>query len=257
MGKLVRFRQVSFDAVEFAPSTGRRAAATAFDATATPLEDEGDRVTDLDEASAVRWLMQHEPARHLVFRELGLPFDALHRQAVVQPFYAPGRGDIDLLICPPCCPACAVAVECKRVKIESLSAEHDRVNKLGGVRRGVQQANRLARGKFRFFKTWLAVIMEAESSRQTGINIPSRGVRANTVLHGANAGVLTFEQIVEFAGQKNLDRDVGIAFIELVQPSRLSIERRATVRACAYRSPEPRNQPDPVTALVARVLTMN
>jgi hypothetical protein len=59
---------------------------------------------------------------------------------------------------------------------------------------------------------------------------------------------------VEFPGRAELHQDVGIVFIEIVQPSRLSIDKQATVRVCVYRRAELREQRDAVTNRIAEIV---
>jgi hypothetical protein len=57
--------------------------------------------------------------------ELRLPADAYYRLEVVSPFYAPGEGDLDLILCPSLSSREALALECKRVKVESVNADQE------------------------------------------------------------------------------------------------------------------------------------
>jgi hypothetical protein len=58
----------------------------------------------------------------------------------------------------------------------------------------------------------------------------------------------------QFPGRAELHDDVGILFIEIVQPSRLSIDRQATVRVCVYRRAERRDQHDAVTNRIREIM---
>lgn len=250
MGEVVRYHQISFDTAHIArPGEKVRY----FEATPYPHVDGSARVTELDEKPLVRWLMLCPLSRQIILAQLGLPPDALHRPEVVEPFYAEGEGDVDLILCGQLSPHQAFALECKRVKIEIVNAGQDRINKLHGVAAGVWQANKLYNGRFPFFQTYLAIITEVEASGLDGWNIPSRGVRSHsTPLHG-DTRTTTFRQIVEFPGRDDLNDDIGILFIEVAQPSRISIDKQATVRVCRYRSAEPRDQPDSITKRVLEV----
>jgi hypothetical protein len=250
--EILTYRQITFDTAHIAP--GHQLKATFFDASPYSILDGSARITDFDEKPIVRWLMLAPSARAIIFDELALPPNASYRPEVVQPFYAPGTGDIDLLLCPPRSPHLAIALECKRVKVESINAGQDRINKLQGVAGGVRQANKLYNGPFAFFQTYLAIITEAEASAQDDVNIPNRGVRSHTTPHRGDTRTTTFRQIVEFPGRDELDGDVGILFIEIAQPSRLSIDRQATVRVCVYRRAARRDQLDAVTNRVMEIM---
>ena len=119
------FHQTSFDTVHV-PHPEKPFAATFFGVSPYPFVDGSSRVTEFDEKPLVRWLMLTFLSRVLILEQLGLPSDAWYRPEVVQPFYAPGEGDIDLILCPPLSPHLAMALECKRVKVEAVNTGHDR-----------------------------------------------------------------------------------------------------------------------------------
>lgn len=251
--EILTYRQISFDTAHIAP--GQPVQARFFEAVPYPYIDGSTRVTEFDEKPIVRWLMLCPPAREIILDTLGLPVTAFYRPEVVRPFYAPGEGDLDLVLCPQLYPCEGFALECKRVKVESLNAGHDKINKLQDVAGGVRQANKLYDGPYAFFQTYLAIITEVEaSSGQADWNIPNRGVRSHTTPQRGDTRRTTFRQIVEFPGRADLHEDIGILFIEIVQPSRVSIDKQATVRVCAYRRAAPRDQRDGVTNRIREIM---
>ncbi len=253
MGEYLFYRQVSFDTVHV--SLNQPGSATFFEVAPYPSVDDGSaRVTAFDEKPIIRWLMLCPSSRQIILEELGLPPDAFHRPEVVQPFYAPGEGDIDLIICPRLSPHQAVAFECKRVKVESVNIGKDKVNKLQDVAGGVRQANKLYNGSAAFFQTYLAIITEVDATGQGEINIPNRGIRSDTTPQRGDTRTTTFKQIVEFPGRAELHDDVGIIFIEIAQPSHLSIDKQASVRVCVYRRAERRDQLTGVTNRVIKIM---
>lgn len=253
MGEYLIYRQVSFDTVHV--SLNQPGSATFFEVAPYPSVDDGSaRVTAFDEKPIIRWLMLCPSSRQIILEELGLPPDAFHRPEVVQPFYAPGEGDIDLIICPRLSPHQAVAFECKRVKVESVNIGKDKVNKLQDVAGGVRQANKLYNGSAAFFQTYLAIITEVDATGQGEINIPNRGIRSDTTPQRGDTRTTTFKQIVEFPGRAELHDDVGIIFIEIAQPSHLSIDKQASVRVCVYRRAERRDQLTGVTNRVIKIM---
>jgi hypothetical protein len=211
MAEIVTYRQISFDTSRV--PAGRPVRATFFEATASTL------VSDYAEKQIVRWLL----------------------------FYAQGTGDLDLVACPRLSPHRATAFECKRVKVETVNAGHDTINKLQDIAGGVGQANKFFNGPHGFFQTYLAIITEVAAAGQDERNIPNRGVRSHSTPLNGDTDRTTFRQIIEFPGRDKLHRDIGILFIELVQPSRLSINTLATLRVCVYRRAEPREQLDSAT----------
>jgi hypothetical protein len=249
MGEMLIYRQFSFDIAGILGSQSRF-----FDpAISTPLE-RVKQVTEIDEKRIVSWLMGASSSRQIILEELGMPLDAFYWPEIVQPFYAPGEGDLDLIICSGLSPNKALVLECKRIKVETVNAGQDKINKLQDIGGGVRQANKLYRGPFAFFQTYLAIITEVAAFAQDEINIPNRGVRSHTTPQRGNAGTTTFRQIVEFPGRDKLDKGIGIIFSEIVQPSFLSIDHRATVRVCVYRKAEQRDQLGSVTNRIKEIM---
>jgi hypothetical protein len=252
MGEHLIYRQTSFDSARVS-RPDRPFKATFFEAAPYPYVDGSSRVTEFDEKPIVRWLILFPVSRLLILEQLELPPDAFYKPEVVQPFYVPGEGDIDLILCPRLSPHQALALECKRVKVESVNAGQDKINKLQDVAEGVHQANKLYNGPFAFFQTYLCIITEVEASAQDERNVANRGVRPHTTPVRGDTKTTTFRQIVEFPGRADLHNDVGIIFVEIVQPSRLSIDTQATVRVCVYRRAQKRDQLDSVTKRIIEV----
>lgn len=240
---VLTYRQISVD-------TGRLTnGSILFDA--APYVSGCVRVTDIPEKQLIRWLMLSEPARGLIFEELGFPSSAFYALEVGEPFYSPGIGDLDLVLCNHCAPHEAAVLECKRVKIVVVDPEQHQMNKLEDTRIGVIQANRL-HDKFGFSRTYLAVLTEVEASQQHDTNIPCRGIDSTaTPDYGQTK---SFKRIVEFPGRDDLKTDIGIVFIEVVQPSRISINERVTIRVCVHHPAQQRTQSDSVTNRIEMVM---
>jgi len=66
--------------------------------------------------------------------------------------------------------------------------------------------------------------------------------------------VTTFRRIVEFPGRDNLKPEVGIVFVEVVQPSGISIDERVTFRVCVHQPAKPRQQTTAETNRVAMLI---
>src|ERR1700722_15041370 len=153
--EIVVFRQITFDTA-YIPPGGLRST-TLFEA--IPRTHEASTyLTELDEKTIVRWLLLAPPARQILLEELGLPMHSFCCPEVVEPFYAPGERDLDILLCPPLSPHAGFAIECKRVKVESINAGEDRINKLQETLGGAVQANKLYTGPYAFHKTYFAII---------------------------------------------------------------------------------------------------
>ncbi len=253
MGEVLTYRQISFDTAHVLP--GRPVNARFFEAARYPVVDGSTRITEVDEKPLIRWLMLCPQARGIILDELGLPPTSFYCPEVVQPFFSPGEGDLDLILCPQLFSSAGYALECKRVKVETVNAGQDRINKLQDVAYGVSQANKLYNGPFAFHQTYLTILTEVTGAGQDGINIPNRGVRSDTSPQRGETGRTTFRQIVEFPGRDALHKGIGILFIEIVQPSRISIDRQATVRVCVYRRAERREQRTNVTNRIREIMT--
>ncbi|MFZ0913537.1 MAG: hypothetical protein WBQ76_07650 [Candidatus Korobacteraceae bacterium] len=216
-----------------------------------PYVDGSTCVTEFTEKQLICWVMGFEPARQLLFEELGFFGSDFYKCAVEEPFYSPGKGDIDLVICRWQAPQEAAAIEFKRVKITVDDPEHHQLNKLEETYKGVEQANRLHES-FRFYQTYLAIMIAIEASSQEDTNIPCRGIDpAATPDYGQTK---TFKRIVEFPGREELQSDIGIVFFEVVQPSRISIDRRVTLRICVHHPSQRRTQSDSVTNQIEMLL---
>jgi hypothetical protein len=175
---------------------------------------------------------------------LGRSADAFYRPEVVEPFHASGEGEMDLVVCERQAPHQAAVIEAKRVKVEVINSERDEVHKIGDIAKGVHQANTLYK-RFGFFQHYLAVITAVDASEQSDSNIPCRGLRSETAdLYDDRR---TFTRIVDFPKRDDLKPEIGIIFIEVVQPSRMSLDRRATFRICVQHPATPRPQADSVT----------
>jgi hypothetical protein len=245
MAEVVTYRQISFDTSRV--PAGHPVRTTFFEAASLPQIDGSTPVSEYAEKLIVRWLLVESSVRQMIFGELGLHPGAFYRPEVVEPFYAQGAGDLDLVACPILSPHRATAFECKRVKVEVVNAGEDTINKLQDVAGGVGQANRLYNGPHGFFETYLAIITEVTAAEQNEHNVPNRGVRSHSTPRNGDTDRTTFRQIIEFPGRDKLHLDIGILFIEVVQPSRLSIDTQVTLRVCVYRRAAPRDQLDSVT----------
>ena len=199
-----------------------------------------DSLAKRPERALVKWVVGNPSARALLFKVLRRSPDEFSATEVQDPFYGPNEGDIDLLICRRERPHEAVAFECKRVKVVAEDNGNDRINKLEDVGEGVRQAKKLHE-KFSFSQTFLAVISAVDAAKRKQANIPSRGLTSESVPNW-DAGKTTFRSIVQFPRREELPAEIGIIFIELVQPSGRQFEEQGTVRICVHHSATQRPQ---------------
>lgn len=248
MTEIVTFRQVSFDTLELRPDErvgGAAGEAVLFDPSrdSEPGDSEPGRhsVMSYDERAIIRWLMEPGPVRELILGEIGLPLNSRSFLETTSPFYKDGEGDLDLILYH--VNRLAVALECKRIKAENVTAGEDRINKLQGTARGVQQVNRLYE-KFGFHQTWLAIITEVFAASQD---------EATIVMRGLSPGSL--QQLIHFPDREKLRPEIGILFIEVVQPSHTSFDKRGSVLVSAHHRAVSRDQTDDVTNRLKELLS--
>ncbi len=217
---------------------------------AAPRQPDGSkRITELVEAELIQWIVTQ--ARAKVFSKFGLPETALYRSEVMDPFYRPTEGDLDLVLWNGAKPQLAVAVECKRVKVTTLDGYYDKVNKLNDVAEGVWQANRLYK-KFPFFQTYLMVITAVDASLQQEANLLCRGASAT---RSPDYGeTRTLPRIIYFPEHEALDRNIGIIFVELVQASGMSFVDCGGLGVYVHRTAQPREQLGDVTNRLLKLI---
>lgn len=184
-------------------------AGSAFTVFSDNSSSSAESVTKNEEAKIVRWLFNLPEAKGLIFKELGIDQDSYLELRVSSPIIDnPNKkpGDIDVLICEQRRAEKAIAMECKRVKAIALNTEKDKVNKINDVGDGVSQANALH--NFGFYETYLCVIVETDRRARCEYNVLFRSSIPKT-----------FQQIYDFPLRDKLDEDVGVMFIEIVQPT--------------------------------------
>lgn len=222
---ILKYRQISID-IAHIPGFPESFRQTFFDV--GRYIDGSSRVTQLDEKPLIRWMLLYEPARRLFFEALGHSATAFYQPEVVEPFYSANQGELDLIVCERHAPHQATAIEVKRVKVTVLDPEHHQLNKLEDIRDGVGQANRLY-NKFGFFQTYLTVLTATDAAEQNNTNIPCRGIDPSaTPNYGATK---TLERIIDFPERSDLQDEIGIVFFDIVQPSRISIDKRVNLLA--------------------------
>ncbi len=208
------------------------------------------------EKSLIGWLVSDASARQLLCDVLGRTASAYVAVGIQQPFYAADEGDIDLLVCDSDRPHEAAAIECKRVKVHVEDDGNDWVNRLEAVGEGVKQARKLY-NKFGFFQTYLAVISAVDGANRRRLNIPSRGITSESVPN-RDTSTTTFRSILQFPRREELPADIGIIFIEVVQPSGKRFEEQGVIRICVHHKATPRPQREADTqrmlALMKRTL---
>ena len=232
MKMILTFRQITFQAVHLGPAV--------IELFTDDGLTTGQGVSARNEQALVNWLTRYEPGRLLLFEQLQRSPAAFYRTEVQEPFYGPQEGDIDLLVCNREAPHQTAVLECKRVKVQVIDEGNDQLNKLDEVGGGVRQAKKLSE-KFGFFQTYLAVITAVDAANRKQMNIPCRGVSSESISNW-DSSTTTFRRIVEFPRREELPAEVGIIFIEIVQPSGKALEEQGTIRICVHQVAAPRTQ---------------
>lgn len=186
-----------------------------------------------DEKAILKWLFMQPELKKMLFEELLVKQTARHKLEVGYPIIEnPNKkpGDIDVLIWEEKFPHEAIALECKRVKVIVDDAGRDQVNKVDAIGNGVAQANAIL--NLGFYGTYLAVLTVVDGRWRKAYNTLFRGSTDET-----------FKRVYEFPQRNRLHKDIGLCFLELIQPSGKSIDRMAAVAVAVDRPHAPREQP--------------
>jgi len=197
------------------------------------LKFEDESSAKRDEQSILKWLFSRSELKEMIFEELSVKQNACHKLEVVDPIIENPRkkpGDIDVLICEQKSPHEAIALECKRVKVIADDTGRDKVNKIDAIGNGVIQANAVM--NLGFHNTCLAVLTVVDGRLRKEYNTLFRGSTDET-----------FKRVYEFPQRNKLHKDIGIMFLELIQPTGKDITRMAAVAVAVDRRPMPRKQP--------------
>jgi hypothetical protein len=186
-----------------------------------------------EEKKIVEFLFNDPIIRQAICEHLLLSSTHIALLGVKEPIITnPNRkpGDVDILLCNPSNPHEATAIECKRVKVIATDAEKDKVNKIAGIADGVKQANALK--NLGFYKTYLALLIVVDGQRRRNYNVFFRGSTSET-----------FQQVYHFPDRERLHKDIGILFIEIIQPTSKGLERMVDVAIALDRPAESGRQP--------------
>lgn len=198
-----------------------------------------DTSTSLVEATLVKWLMQNSAVRDLVFTELSISTSAKFNTEIRDPFIVNSNrkpGDIDLLVCEINSPNRAIAIEFKKVKARVVGGA-EKINKLENSGNACGQVKGLH--KVGFSQTYYGVIVIVDGREYTEQNFFSRSISDKN-----------YRRIVEFTGGLGLSEEVGVLYIEVVQPVQSSIDDAAMVCVGVLKAARMRAQSADLTTLV-------
>lgn len=209
-------------------------------------EAAGPSVSAVDEAGLLRWVFSRHPSpRQLICHHLGMPLASEHRFSVTSPVLPLGctkPGDVDWICADPAHPQLAVAAECKRVKVVACRDGSDHINKIKSLGDGVRQANALA--EHGFHRTFLAILIVVDGRDRTQNNVVSRGMTDST-----------FRSIYDFPHRESLSDEVGVVYIEVVQPSLRHVDSMVQIGVCVDRPAKPRDQTASMTKRIRDLFT--
>lgn len=180
-------------------------------------------VTINPEKAIVCWLISNDLVRHAILEEFvgSVNYDIYPN--VQQPIITePGKkpGDIDILLCNKDTPNKAIAIECKRVKVLVQNDGKQKVNKIQEIGNGITQANGLQSMGFHQSYLLLLVVVDARLKMAEGNIFFKYGNQKET------------SAIYEVPMDSSLHHDVGVAYIEIIQPTGKEINKMGQVGIC-------------------------
>jgi hypothetical protein len=182
-----------------------------------------EKVTDRTEGQIADWLVASPPACELLLEELGLGVNTFVQTSVIEPLIERHRrkppGDIDLILVPE--PHRAIAIQIRRIRVLAETTHRDSTpgRQLGNVTKLIEQAS--GSREIGVCANYALVLVECYG--------PARSEH-NFIARGSSAGV--FRRIYHLTKDQPLHSDVGLIFVEIIQPTRTSVDRAAVVAIC-------------------------
>jgi hypothetical protein len=210
--------------------------------------DSDEKVTDRAEGQIVDWLATFPPPRELLLEELGLPANTYIQTGVIEPIIERNRrkppGDIDLIVVPE--PRCAIAIQVKRIRVLAETTHRDSTpgRNLGNITKLIEQAN--GSREIGFCANYALVLIECFGAERSDYNFIARG---------SSPGV--FRRIYHMTKDQPLHPDVGLIFVEIVQPTRTSLDRAGVVAVCMDKPAVALDQPADLTARIRQLVANN
>ncbi len=206
----------------------------------------GDRVTTTIEPEAVRWLLRTPVARTILWEELRLPPETYAQLEVVEPVISNRQqkpGDLDLLLVPQKKPEQSISIQAKRVIVKAKDTVSDKIARgnLGRLRDLIEQAN--ASQQLGFHLNYAMVIIQVDGLARSDVNFLSRGMTAKTMTR-------IYEMIIDCP----VHPDVGVIFVEISQPTHVSVNRTGLVAVCVDKWAVPLGQSPNLTTGVRQLI---
>jgi hypothetical protein len=192
-----------------------------------------DRMTSVHEESLVKWMLNDNSRRECFFKGV-IPSnqDYFILQAVPNRVLVPEAkdGDIDILVFPKDQPDQGIAFEVKRVKVTIDEKDVEDVNKdERAIKKGIKQTNYLH--KHGFHQTYLVILIVTDGQNRTTKDMPFRYADSDRI-----------RALYDLSSNKKLNREIGVIFVHISEPSSASIEFISHFASCADRRSEERQQ---------------
>jgi hypothetical protein len=238
----IQFRWRAFDTYSAPPGARLDQRIGFFDGSG-PESDE--KITDRAEGQIVDWLVAFPPARELLLEELGITANTYIQTGVIEPLIERNRrkppGDIDLIMVPE--PRRAIAIQVKRIRVLAETTHRDSTpgRNLGNITKLIEQAN--GSREIGFCANYALVLVECYGAERSDYNFIARG---------SSPGV--FRRIYHMTKDQPLHPDVGLIFVEIIQPTRTSVDRAGMVAVCVDKPAVPLDQPADLTARIRQLM---
>lgn len=210
----------------------------------THNEIEGESDRNKSEQIIIKWLFSKPAFREIFYPLLNISYDSNVRFDVKSPIIPnPNRtpGDIDIMLFNWGQIEKTVAIEVKKVKYICEPDGRERLNKVHDIKDGVSQTKGLL--EMGFYQTYLAVIIVSD-----GRNI----ILNNYVFRGISREC--FQEVYDFQDRENLNDRVGLIFIEIVQPTSVSVNNTGVIGVCIDREAIKQEQSKDLTERLKKYL---
>ncbi len=208
------------------------------------VNENANSITNKHEKQIITWLFQNALFKRMFYGELKIKETSIVNVEVKEPVISsPNKkpGDIDILLCDINKPNEAIALEAKRIKTIVKKNGNDKINKIEDIKSGIFQANGLR--EMGFYNSYLALFIETDGRERQDVQFLFR-----------SANKQTLKRLYDFPQRDKLHRDIGIVFIEVVQPIDREINRAGAIGICVVKEAKPLSQPTSLTNRITEFL---
>jgi hypothetical protein len=194
------------------------------------LKGESDR--QKSESIITKWLFSKADFREMFFSLLNIPFYTKCGFEIKEPLISNHNslpGDVDVLLFNDNQINESIAIEVKKVKYFFNQKGNEKVNKIYDIRDGIGQTKGLL--EIGFHQVYLVIIIVSDGRNIKWNNYIFRGISGEQ-----------FQQVYDFPDRENLNENIGLIFIEIVQPTGLSIDKTGVIGICIDKSSQKQEQ---------------